>query len=535
MAHSLHRYEERMQRYLSDMRERIAELQRAHPREFRAAVITSSSLTLLVFAAFIWLAYDVLHGLPSNAQLRDISAMAQATTLYDKDNKPAFTIYQERRIETPLSDVSPNLVHAIIAIEDQRFYEHSGIDVIRIMAAAATNLRAHRAAQGGSTLTQQLARQSFLSSDKTFRRKLKEAILAWRIEQQFTKDQILELYLNKVYFGDGLYGVEAASRGFFGKHARDLDVDEAALLAGLVKSPSTYAPTINLDRAIARRNVVLQAMRDSGAINDATYQKAVGTRPQLADSLLGDGTVAQYFKEEVRKQLVQRFGWERVYQGGLKVYTTLDPEMQKVAEAEVARSIADIEQRQLKKHTQVGSDPLQAALVALDPTTGEVRAMVGGRNFDQSRFNRATQARRQAGSAFKPFVYAAAIEQGFTPATMISALNTPIQTLQGAWVPDDHGGAGSMNMRTALRTSSNRAAVQMLEQVGIPTAVRYAQRLGISDVPAVPSLALGSGEDAAVDDVCLCGLCQSGDGDAAVADSPRRGSLGPRALHGVGA
>src|ERR1043166_8634300 len=212
MAHSLHRYEERMQRYLSDMRERIAELQRAHPREFRAAVITSSSLTLLVFAAFIWLAYDVLHGLPSNAQLRDISAMAQANTLYDKDNKPAFTIYQERRIETPLSDVSPNLVHAIIAIEDQRFYEHSGIDVIRIMAAAATNLRAHRAAQGGSTLTQQLARQSFLSSDKTFRRKLKEAILAWRIEQQFTKDQILELYLNKVYFGDGLYGVERLLR-----------------------------------------------------------------------------------------------------------------------------------------------------------------------------------------------------------------------------------------------------------------------------------------------------------------------------------
>ncbi|TMG79755.1 MAG: PBP1A family penicillin-binding protein, partial [Betaproteobacteria bacterium] len=370
----------------------------------------------------------------------------------------------------------------------------STVDLVRIFAAAVNNLRAHRAAQGGSTLTQQLARQSFLTADKTFRRKLKEAVLAWRLEREFTKDQILEMYLNKVYFGDGLYGVEAASLGFFGKHARDLDVAESALLAGLVKSPSTYAPTVNLDRAVSRRNVVLQTMRNSHAIDRATYERAVRSRPRLADALRSEENDGQYFKEEVRKQLVQRFGWDRVYQGGLKVYTTIDLNMQKAAEAEVAGSLAEIEQRQLKRHAQGGSDPLQAALVAMDPVTGEVRALVGGRNFDQSRFNRATQARRQAGSAFKPFVYAAALEQGFTPATVITGLDNPVATLQGQWVPDDHGGDGAMTMRAALRTSSNRAAVQMLQQAAIPTAVRYAQRLGIGSLPSVPSLALGSGE-----------------------------------------
>jgi len=481
---------------IAAVRQRLESIERAHPRALLAASIATFALVLAMVAGTTWLVYDVFHDLPSASELHGIGSMAQATTLYDRNNRPAFTIFQERRIETPLSDISPHLVDAVISVEDQRFYEHRGIDLIRIFAAAVTNLREHRAAQGGSTLTQQLARQSFLTSDKTLRRKVKEAILAWRLEREFTKDQLLELYLNKVYFGDGLYGVEAASLGFFGKHARDVDVAEAALLAGLVKSPSTYAPTINLERAVARRNVVLQAMRDTNAIDAVTYQNALQSRPHLNDALRAEETYGQYFKEEVRKQLVQRFGWERVYMGGLKVYTTLDPAMQQAAEAEIARSLAEIEKRQLKgvKQPSASTDSLQAALVALDPTTGEVRAMVGGRNFDESRFNRATQARRQAGSAFKPFVYASALEQGFTAATVITGLDTPIATLQGAWVPDDHGGSAAMTMRAALKTSSNRAAVQMLQQIGVPTAVRYAQRLGIGELPEVPSLALGSGE-----------------------------------------
>ena len=485
-----------LQQHLAAIRQRLEPIERAHPNAFLAAAIATFTLVVATFGGSTWLVYDIFHDLPSASELRDVASMAQATTIYDRSNQTAFTIFQERRIERPLSDISPHLVHAVISVEDQRFYDHRGIDLIRIFAAAVANLREHRAAQGGSTLTQQLARQSFLTSDKTLRRKLKEAVLAWRLERQFTKDQLLELYLNKVYFGDGLYGVEAAALGFFGKHARDVDVAEAALLAGLVKSPSTYAPTINLDRAVARRNVVLQAMRDTNSIDESTYENALHTRPHLTDALRSEETYGQYFKEEVRKQLVQRFGWERVYQGGLKVYTTLDAAMQQAAEAEIARSLAEIEKRQLKrvKEPAPATDPLQAALVALDPATGEVRAMVGGRNFDQSRFNRATQARRQAGSAFKPFVYASALEQGFTPATVITGLDNPIATLQGAWVPDDHGGSGAMTMRAALKTSSNRAAVQMLQQIGIPAAVRYAQRLGVGGLPEVPSLALGSGE-----------------------------------------
>ena len=483
---------------LGASRQRIADAIRAHHGLFVAAVVVMSIAVGSIIAGSIWLVDDITADLPTASELRGVGSNAQATTLYDANSRPAFTIFREQRTDAPLSAISPHLVHAIVAIEDQRFYDHGGVDVVRIVAAALNNIRARRAAQGGSTLTQQLVRRSFLTPDKTFRRKLKEAVLAWRLERQFTKDQILEMYLNKVYFGDGLYGAEAASLGFFGKHAKDLDVPESALLAGLVKSPSTYAPTVSLDRAMARRNVVLQAMRDAGAIDPATYDSAARSRPRLADALRSEEAYGQYFKEEVRKQLVQRFGWDRVYQGGLKVYTTIDLEMQKTAEREVARALADIEQRQAKRRgtaPAVESDPLQGALVAMDPLTGEVRAMVGGRDFDRSRFNRATQAKRQAGAAFKPFVYATALEQGYTPATLITGLSNPIATLQGEWVPaDEHLASDGITMRAALRTSSNRAAVQMLQQVGIPTTVRYAQRLGIGGLPAVPSLALGSGE-----------------------------------------
>ena len=469
---------------------------RAHRHVFVAAVVALSLSIWTTVGAAVWFVQDIATDLPDDQTLREVTAMAQATTLFDIHGQPAFTIYREHRIEVPLSRMSPNLVRAVLAVEDQRFYDHGGVDLVRVIGAAMTNLRQGRAAQGGSTLTQQLARQSFLTPDKTLRRKLKEVVVAARLEQQFSKDDILRLYLNKVYFGDGLYGVEAASLGYFGKHASDVSVAEAALLAGLVKSPSTYAPTVSIDRALARRNVVLQEMREAAVIDRATYVTALNTPVQLVDSFHREEGFGQYFKEEVRKQLVQKFGSDRVYQGGLKVYTTIDPEMQKAAEAEVRRSLVEIEQRAKRRGSATGPDDiLQAALVAIDPRTGEVRAMVGGRDFDQSHFNRATQARRQAGSAFKPFVYAAALERGYTPGTVITNLNDPIMTLQGAWVPEDeHSTTESMTMRQALKTSSNRAAVRMLDEVGIPVTVQYAQRLGVGSVPSVPSLALGSGE-----------------------------------------
>jgi penicillin-binding protein 1A len=443
----------------------------------------------------IWYARAIVAAVPDREALDRIGSMAQATTLFDREDRPAFTIFREQRIEVPLDRVSPRLIDAILAIEDQRFYDHNGIDVVRVAGAAVNNLRQGRRAQGGSTITQQLARQSFLTPEKTFRRKLTEVLVAMRLEQRFTKDEILELYLNKIYFGDGLYGVEAASLGLLGKPSSDLGVAEAALLAGLVRSPSTTAPTVNLERAVARRDVVLGAMLEAGMIDRAVYDSAVAEAVTLSDALRRGEGYGDYFKEEVRRFLVQRFGWDRVYQGGLKVYTTIDLDMQKAAEAEVARALAEVEARQGRRKAPEDAEPLQAALVAMDPRTGEVRAMVGGRDFSESSFNRATQARRQPGSAFKPFVYAAALELGFSPATLIDRLNDPVMTLQGEWLPeDDHQESSSMTMRTALRTSSNRAAVRMLEDVGIPVAVEYAERLGVGSVPSVPSLALGSGE-----------------------------------------
>ena len=456
-------------------------------------------LAASVLGSGVWLLASARAGLPGKDAIGRMGDMAEATIVYDAHDKLAFTIFNEQRIDVPLADVSPHLVHAIIAVEDQRFYTHHGFDLIRIASAAFANVRRGRAAQGGSTITQQLARQSFLTADKTIRRKLQELILAERIEVLYQKAEILELYLNKVYFGDGLYGVEAASRGYFGKHASELSLPEAALLAGLVKSPSAYAPTANLERATTRRNLVLQIMLDSGVIDRQEWQRARTAHVVLRDTLRTSGSRGQYFEEQVRQELVERFGWEKVYQGGLRVYSTIDMDLQDAAEASVAQSLKALDEKRealaRARRTPSNPAPLQAALIAMDPRTGYVRAMVGGRDFAESRFNRAVQARRQPGSAFKPFVYAAALEAGYTPATILDHLNDEVATPQGNWAPaDGHSTAESMTLRTALKTSSNRAAVRLLQQVGIPQTVEYAKAMGIGDVPSVPSLALGSGE-----------------------------------------
>jgi 1A family penicillin-binding protein len=470
------------------------------------SLVSAVAIALFLTSGYVaWFSYDVTAGLPDSTAVREIGDMAQSTTLYDSKDQPVFTIFKEQRIEVPLDRISPNFLKAVISVEDQRFYEHSGVDAIRVAAAALKNFQEGRRAEGGSTITQQLARQSFLSRDKTYRRKLKEVILAAQIESLYSKEEILTLYLNKVYFGDGLYGVEAASRGYFGKSASDLSVAEAALLAGLIQSPSSYAPTVNLDRAVARRNVVLSAMASTGAIDAEEAERARQSRVKLENGLEIRETFGLYFKEQVRKELVDRFGFERVYQGGLRVYTTMDSELQRAAEALVERGIVEIEsRREFKYPTRKEQKPpkdgqapsyLQGALVSIDPTTGHVVALVGGRDFTESRFNRATQAKRQSGSAFKPFVYATAIEAGYSPASVITGLNQPIDTLQGKWVPEDeHSTANSMTLRTGLKTSSNRAAVQLLNAVGIQNAVGYAEKLNVGTPPSVPSMALGSSD-----------------------------------------
>jgi 1A family penicillin-binding protein len=469
----------------------------AGPR--RWAVIAAWVLAAVVVVA----AADVWIGTPSAKAIREMGNLPTATTVHDKDGKPVFTVFKERRIAVRLPDISPHLIHAVLATEDRRFYEHDGLDGWRIGGAFVANLRAGGRTQGGSTITQQLARKTFLRDDKTLRRKMREAFLAVRIEHTFSKDEILEIYLNKVYLGDGYYGVEAASRGYFGKPAKALTIDEAALIAGLIQAPSAYAPTEHASRAIARRAIVLQQMVDAGYLDPESAGRLEKADLHLANGFGADRT-AQYFKNHIVRFLVDRFGWEAVSERGLRVYSTIDMRAQLAAEEAVARGLAAAEKMRGFKAPRRG-DPrgslqeqkpayLQGALVAVDPANGEVRALVGGRNFGESQFDRAIQAKRQAGSAFKPFVFAAALESGASPATVLTDLDDAVYVPDGAWRPaDGHSSLESMTMRTALRISSNRAAVQVLKNVGISRAVAYATRMGL-ETPAVPSLVLGTGD-----------------------------------------
>ena len=464
-------------------------------RRILIATVLFVSLMSWAAAAFtIRASWRVANVLANAAALAEIGPHPQSTVVLDRQNRPVFSFYVEQRVNVPLERVSPHMIDALLAVEDRRFYSHHGLDGVRIVKAAWRNLRAGRIVEGGSTLTQQLARLEQLSPVRTFSRKIREATIAVQLEERYSKQEILHAYLNAVYFGDGYYGVEAASRGYFGKSASDLQPHEAALLAGIVRSPTGYSPSTSPRRAIARRNLVLRLMRDTGRLTEAEYRASIEL-PLRATSSRSPGVMAAaptacggYFQEEVRRQLVARFGGQKVLQGGLRVYTGYDAEMQCAAEKSLASRIDQI----IK--TRKGARDLEGSLVALDPASGEVRALVGGRDFDQSSYIRATQAHRQPGSAFKPIIYAAALERGMAPASVLHHLDEPIMTASGPWLPSGEHELPDYSLRAALKISSNRAAAQLLQQVGYTQAAYYAQRMGIeSRLPAVASLALGTG------------------------------------------
>ena len=466
----------------------------------RGVVVTTVLVTTLVAAAMAWKAiaftYDVASELDNASALAELTPRPQATIVYDRHGKAAFTFFSEQRVDVPLDRISPRMVDAILAVEDKRFYSHHGLDPMRIVSAAWRNARSGRIVQGASTITQQLARASKLSPRRTFERKSREAAIAARLEQRYTKSEIIEAYLNTVYFGDGYYGVEAASRGYFAKAAMDLNAEEAALLAALVRSPSTDEPCTSPKRALARRNLVLRLMHEQGRLGADEFRvataAAIPAPSHRSDGLAivegSDGT-GLYFQEELRRQLVSHFGNERVLRGGLRVYTTYDPKLQRLAEQAISTRL-----KQIASSNRRARD-LQGSLVSMDPVTGDVYALVGGRDFRESSFNRATQAKRRAGSAFKPIVYAAAIERGYAPGTVLRDLDTPILAYGPAWLPAGDHEKNEYTLRRALTVSSNRAAAQLMQQVGTTTTIYYAQRLGIeSELPMVPSLALGTGE-----------------------------------------
>ena len=400
---------------------------------------------------------------------------------FGADGRPWFRL-DERRRDVPLARIAPSLQQAILATEDRRFYWHPGIDPIGLTRAIAVNLRPGPRREGGSTLTQQLARTLFLSNRRTVGRKAQEAVIAILLELRLSKAQILELYLNRVYLSAGLYGVEALSRAAFGKPAQDVSLAEAALIAGLVQAPSALSPWSNLDGARRRSHVVLARMERAGFISATQARAARGARLRIRPYPAPLGARHGYAKEFLRQQFRDRFGGDQP--PDWEVHTTLQPGLQDAAERAVGDGLA-----------RLRIDGLQAALVALDPQTGNVLAIVGGRDFSQSQFNRASRSRRQPGSAFKPFVYAAALEQGLSPVSEVTGLASLAPQGDEEWTPrnvsdrvDDR-----LTLRQAFVESNNRAAVALQRRIGARPILRLAGAAGLDDQPDVPSLALGSG------------------------------------------
>ena len=424
----------------------------------------------------------------------------QTTLIYDSKNRVISALYKEHRLPVALEEMSEPLVNAVVAAEDRRFYEHNGIDLRRVSAAMVANFRRGRIVQGASTITQQFVRANVLDRSKTYNRKFREAWLSHRLEEKFGKRAILQAYLNHVYFGEGYYGVQAASLGYFGKPAAQITPAEGATLAALINRPSGWGLRRTPARIRDRRDWVLRQMYESGYLDADTFGKSISV--PVAMTLAPEQVRAQndpasiaigpYFSTLVHQVLFQQFGVERALTGGLRVYTTLDADVQHYAEESIAKRLADLDKKK-------GRGPLQAALVAIEPSSGYVRAMVGGRDFAESPFNRATDAKRQPGSAFKPFVFAAAIEAGFSPGTTIDGLDAYVDSAQGAYLPGGEHEEDATTLRSALVHSSNRAAVHLLQRVGLGATIDLARRVGLDSMPAVPSLALGTGEVSLLD------------------------------------
>lgn len=410
----------------------------------------------------------------------------QTTIIMDKDGKVLTRLYAEQnRQDVPLEKIPVHLRQAVIATEDKRFYEHEGVDPLGIARALVTDIIKGEKAQGGSTITQQYVKQAFVTSEKTLKRKIQEAILAQRVERRFSKDEILELYLNTIYFGHGSYGVEAASRAYFGKGVEKLTLAESAVIAGVLKSPGRYSPYLEPENGLGRRNLVLAQMLEQGFIEQAAYDEAKATPIELSGLKSAASARAPYFVEWVKEQLVKEYGEKMVYRGGLRIRTTLDPKAQAAAEA----AIKDILDRK--------GDP-SAALVAVKPGTGEIVAMVGGKDFATQQFNVATQGKRQPGSAFKPFVLATALTEGTWSEKAFEAGPKQFSVGTGTWkVTGASGGKkGPMRLRPATEQSVNSVFAQLILDVGAEKVVKVGEALGLREgIEPVPAIALGGLQD----------------------------------------
>jgi 1A family penicillin-binding protein len=434
-----------------------------------AAVLVFLTVSTVWTARHAWAVYKLNRGVGD-------------TVFYDADDRPWFRL-DEQRHDVRLEQISTYFKDAVIAVEDHRYYLHPGIDPVALARAAAYNVREAAGTQGGSTITQQLARTLFLSNTRTYARKLQEAALAVLLEIFLSKRDILELYVNRIYLGAGIYGVEPMSQKMLGKPASELTLAEAALIAGIIRAPASFSPWNHLESARRRSFVVLQRMREEGKITAAQERQARTASLHIQPPPVVTAARHGYAKEYLRQQFREIYGGDNP--PDWKVRTTFVPAIQDAAEAAVRDGL-----RRLR------SKGLQAALVAMDPQTGDLLAMVGGSDFAVTPFNRAIYSRRQPGSAFKPFVYAAALERGLSPVSTITGLQrVAVEAPSGVWIPRDERIAGrdEMTLRAALLESSNAAAVLLQQRVGSGPVLRLVRDLGVSEQPDVPSLALGSG------------------------------------------
>jgi penicillin-binding protein 1A len=443
-----------------------------------ALVVVLAAIALGVTGCVMY--NQVANNLPDPS--KPLKGTDRTTQVLDRSGHPITDLFADQnRQYVPLKEIPRAVREAVIATEDQRYYEHPGVDLLGMLRALVTDIRAGSQVQGGSTITQQYVKQAFVGDERSLKRKVSEAVLAYRVEQRYTKDQILEMYLNTIYFGHGAYGVQTAAKTYFGKPVQQLTLPEAAMIAGVIKSPGRYSPYLQAEAAKNRRDTVLKQMRDQSLIDGAAYGAAVAS-PVKTAGLKKGSRIAPYFVEYLKELLVEKYGEAAVYRGGLKVTTTLDLRMQAAAEKAISSAL------------NRKGDP-SAALVAIDPKTGQLLAMVGGRDFASQQYNVAVQGHRQTGSAFKPFVLARALSDGISPEQTFESgsIKIPLPGGQTWSVTGAHGsGGGLMRLRPATWESVNSIFAQLMMKTGPEKVLATAKAMGITTkITPVPAVALG--------------------------------------------
>ncbi|MCL2798669.1 MAG: transglycosylase domain-containing protein [Endomicrobia bacterium] len=498
------------------------------PHKWSTKFFTKAFIFLAVFIPLCIIALGkivekAIENLPSISQLENYTPNL-STKIYDKDNNLIAELFTERRMLVPINDIPVNLQNAFIAIEDNDYFKHWGISTRGVMRAMSRILLRRKLAEGGSTITQQLAKTIFLTPEKTLSRKIKEMLLTIQLEKNYSKDEILQFYINQIYFGSSAYGAQSAAKIYFDKKVEDLNLAESATLAAIPKSPNYYNPFKNPEASLRRRNIVLMRMRVLGYITPEQEEEALKTPlPVKKDNEKKDS--GHYFVEFLRIMLEPKYGTDVLFKGGLSIFTTLDMQAQTAAEKSIEEALAKFDESRVSAFEKAGKEPVkvQGGLIAMDIKTGAIRAMVGGRDFKETQFNRAIQAKRQPGSSFKPFVYLAALEAGFTAATLLDdepmiflyngkswdlvsrdladleniAETIPEEDLidiAKVWVPLNYSRKfrGPVTLRTALALSINTCAIQMIMQVTPIKVIQAAKRLGIT-TPMSNSLALALG------------------------------------------